>query len=64
MEHVCDFSKNKKYFAAITEDGKLRVWNTETNELRCDYAPNLQISAPCTCLVWVIDQVTICFGLL
>lgn len=50
-QHV--FSKNNKYFASISENGVLKVWDTETQELKCDYIPNLQTSAPCTSLIWV-----------
>lgn len=49
-QHV--FSKRNKYFASISDNGMLKVWDTETQELKCDYIPNLQTSAPCTSLIW------------
>lgn len=50
-QHV--FSKNNKFFASISENGVLKVWDAETQTLKCDYIPNLQTSAPCTSFLWV-----------
>lgn len=50
-KHV--FSRSNKYFASICDNGVLKVWDTETQDLKYDYVPNLQTSAPCTSLLWV-----------
>lgn len=57
-QHV--FSKRNKYFASISDNGVLKVWDTETQELKCDYIPNLQTSAPCTSLIWVTLAAQVC----
>ncbi|XP_014091928.3 WD repeat-containing protein 43 isoform X1 [Bactrocera oleae] len=56
QQHVLSFSPNGKLFALINDQGILRIWDTETNELKQDYTPNLQLSGPCTALTWVITN--------
>lgn len=53
-QHVLGFSPNGKYFALINDQGILRIWNTNTNELRQEYTPNLHLSAPCSALLWIL----------
>ncbi|XP_067627144.1 WD repeat-containing protein 43 [Eurosta solidaginis] len=55
QQHVLSFSPDGKWFALINDQGILRLWDTETNELKQEYTPNLQLSGPCTALTWVIS---------
>ncbi|XP_017105800.2 WD repeat-containing protein 43 isoform X2 [Drosophila bipectinata] len=53
-KHVLGFSPNGgQLFASVDELGVLRIWNTETNTLKQEFTPNLQVSGPCTALTWV-----------
>lgn len=54
QQHVLSFSPNGKLFAFINDQGILRIWDTETNELKQEYTPNLQLSGSCSALTWVI----------
>ncbi|XP_046974360.1 WD repeat-containing protein 43 [Vanessa cardui] len=47
------FSKDGKYYSAITQDGRLRIWDTETNLLEQEYTPNLHLTSPPSCLQWI-----------
>lgn len=47
------FSGDGKYFSLITNDGRLRIWDTETNVLKQEYTPDFHLKAPPTCLQWV-----------
>ncbi|KAK9882917.1 hypothetical protein WA026_023765 [Henosepilachna vigintioctopunctata] len=47
------FDKSGAYFAQLSEDGKLKVWNTATNTLEQEYVPDLHLTSPCTCLQFV-----------
>ncbi|CAH2062014.1 unnamed protein product, partial [Iphiclides podalirius] len=47
------FSEDGKYYAAITQDGRLRIWDTETNVLKQEYTPDLHLTAPPSCLQWI-----------
>lgn len=53
FKHVSEFSPDSKLFALINEQGILKIWDTETNELRQEYTPNLHLAGPCTSLTWV-----------
>uniref|UniRef100_A0A7G3B859 Putative wd40 domain protein n=1 Tax=Lutzomyia longipalpis TaxID=7200 RepID=A0A7G3B859_LUTLO len=52
-QHAGAFSPDRKFFANISDDGKLKVWDVETNELKHDYATSIVNSSPCTCLTWI-----------
>lgn len=53
-KHVLGFSPNGgQLFASVDEQGILRIWDTETNTLKQEFTPNLQVSGPCTALTWV-----------
>ncbi|CAD7012948.1 unnamed protein product [Ceratitis capitata] len=56
QQHVLSFSPDGKLFAFINDQGILRIWDTETNELKQEYTPNIQLSGPCTALTWVITS--------
>ncbi|XP_068624441.1 WD repeat-containing protein 43 [Battus philenor] len=47
------FSGDGKYYAALTHDGRLRVWDTETNVLKQEYTPDLHLTSPPSCLQWI-----------
>ncbi|XP_065367123.1 WD repeat-containing protein 43 isoform X1 [Calliphora vicina] len=52
-QHVLGFSPDGKLFALINDQGVLRIWDTDTNELKQEYTPNLHLSGPCSALVWI-----------
>ncbi|KAH9634856.1 hypothetical protein HF086_016135 [Spodoptera exigua] len=47
------FSVDGKYYSAITQDGRLRIWDTETNVLKQEYTPDLHLTSPPSCLQWI-----------
>ncbi|XP_045781025.1 WD repeat-containing protein 43 [Maniola jurtina] len=47
------FSEDGKYYSIITQDGRLKIWDTETNILKQEYTPDLHLSSPPTCLQWI-----------
>ncbi|XP_075987945.1 WD repeat-containing protein 43 [Anticarsia gemmatalis] len=47
------FSEDGKYYSAITQDGRLRIWDTETNVLKQEYTPDLHLTSPPSCLQWI-----------
>jgi U3 small nucleolar RNA-associated protein 5 len=51
--HLKCFSPNQKLFSYIDSDGKLKIWDVESNELKQEYTPNLHLSTPCTTLIWI-----------
>ncbi|XP_063835462.1 WD repeat-containing protein 43 isoform X1 [Ostrinia nubilalis] len=50
---VSAFSEDGKYYSNISKDGRLRIWDTETNVLKQEYTPNLHLSSPPSCLQWL-----------
>lgn len=50
------FSKDGKYFAKITADGKVKIWETSTNTFKQEFTPNLHLTSPCTCLYWIHNK--------
>lgn len=52
------FSPDIKYYASITAEGKLKIWDTENNALKQEFTPNLHLSSPCTCLQWIKHTVS------
>nr|CAD7404842.1 unnamed protein product [Timema cristinae] len=49
------FSEDGKYFGYCGDDGKLKIWETDTGTLKKEYIPNLHLSEPCTCLTWLLN---------
>lgn len=47
------FSQHGNLFALVNDQGILRIWDTETNELKQEYTPNLHLSGPCNTVIWV-----------
>lgn len=52
------FSPDIKYYASITAEGKLKIWDTENNALKQEFTPNLHLSSQCTCLQWIKHTVS------
>ncbi|XP_043999208.1 WD repeat-containing protein 43 [Gambusia affinis] len=49
----CVFSpKSRQYLAVCAQDGRLRVWNTDSKTLHQEYVPSAHLSATCTCVAW------------
>lgn len=53
LNHVMEFSSDGKLFAYIDDSGKLKIWDTEKNQLKQEYVPNLHLASPITCLKWI-----------
>lgn len=51
---ISAFSVNGDYFSSVSQDGKLRIWDTATCSLKQEYTPNHHLSSPCTCLTWLL----------
>ncbi|XP_061599370.1 WD repeat-containing protein 43 [Cololabis saira] len=49
----CVFSpKSRQYLALCAQDGRLRIWNTDSKTLQQEYVPSAHLSATCTCICW------------
>ncbi|XP_062324977.1 WD repeat-containing protein 43 [Osmerus eperlanus] len=49
----CAFSpKSRQYLALCAQDGRLRIWNTESKTFHQEYVPSAHLSATCTCIAW------------
>ncbi|KAL0969875.1 hypothetical protein UPYG_G00233660 [Umbra pygmaea] len=49
----CVFSpKSHQYLALCAQDGRLRIWNTDSKTLHQEYVPSAHLSATCTCISW------------
>uniref|UniRef100_A0A3P8WLV6 WD repeat domain 43 n=1 Tax=Cynoglossus semilaevis TaxID=244447 RepID=A0A3P8WLV6_CYNSE len=49
----CVFSpKSQQYLAVCAQDGRLRIWNTDSKTLYQEYVPSAHLSATCTCISW------------
>ncbi|XP_061553167.1 WD repeat-containing protein 43 [Phycodurus eques] len=49
----CVFSpKSQQYLAVCAQDGRLRIWNTDSKTLHREYVPSAHLSATCTCIHW------------
>lgn len=62
----CAFSpKSQQFLALCAQDGRLRIWNTDSKTLQQEYVPSAHLSAACTCVTWGpcrAVQVTQCSG--
>ncbi|KAM6913116.1 WD repeat-containing protein 43 [Xenentodon cancila] len=53
LQLPCVFSpKSRQYLALCAQDGRLRIWNTDSNTLHQEYVPSAHLSATCTCIAW------------
>ncbi|KAF4102218.1 WD repeat-containing protein 43 [Onychostoma macrolepis] len=49
----CSFSpKSQQFLALCAQDGRLRIWNTDSKTLQQEYVPSAHLSAACTCVTW------------
>ncbi|TRZ01882.1 hypothetical protein DNTS_014850 [Danionella cerebrum] len=49
----CSFSsKSQQFLALCAQDGRLRIWNTDSKTLQQEYVPSAHLSAACTCVAW------------
>ncbi|XP_073725549.1 WD repeat-containing protein 43 [Misgurnus anguillicaudatus] len=49
----CAFStKSRQFLALCAQDGRLRIWNTDSKTLQQEYVPSAHLSATCTCATW------------
>ncbi|XP_052001412.1 WD repeat-containing protein 43-like [Xyrauchen texanus] len=49
----CSFSpKSRQFLALCAQDGRLRIWNTNSITLQQEYVPSAHLSAACTCVTW------------
>ncbi|KAJ8289592.1 hypothetical protein GJAV_G00003100 [Gymnothorax javanicus] len=49
----CAFSpKSRRYLALCAQDGRLRIWDTDSKTLQQEYVPSAHLSATCTCIAW------------
>lgn len=46
------FSKNGQYFALLSLDGRLRIWDTLSGKVIQEFSSNSAAQASCTCLCW------------
>lgn len=51
--HVSEYSPDGKLLAFINSEGKLKIWDTETSELKQEFVPKLHLSLPFTCFTWI-----------
>lgn len=52
-QHVSEFSPDGKLFAIVNNLGILKIWDTETNELKQEFTPNLHLASQCSALTWI-----------
>uniref|UniRef100_A0A3B4ZAU7 WD repeat domain 43 n=1 Tax=Stegastes partitus TaxID=144197 RepID=A0A3B4ZAU7_9TELE len=53
MQLPCVFSpKSRQYLSLCAQDGRLRIWNTDSKTLHQEYVPSAHLSATCTCIAW------------
>lgn len=50
------FSKDGHYFALLTNEGKLKIWNAVNGSFEQEYSPDHHLSCPCTCLQFICSQ--------
>ncbi|XP_060938758.1 WD repeat-containing protein 43 [Limanda limanda] len=53
LQLPCAFSpKSRQYLALCAQDGRLRIWSTDSKTLHREYVPSAHLSATCTCIAW------------
>ncbi|XP_070698664.1 WD repeat-containing protein 43 isoform X1 [Pempheris klunzingeri] len=53
LQLPCVFSpKARQYLALCAQDGRLRIWNTDSKTLHREYVPSAHLSATCICIAW------------
>ncbi|KAJ8972160.1 hypothetical protein NQ317_010115 [Molorchus minor] len=54
--HTSQFSEDGKYFACISVDGKLKIWDTISNSFEQEFTPDFHLTSPCTCLHFISSE--------
>ena len=53
----CKFENDGRFFALITPDGRLKVWDCNNGKLKHDVTPKKSLqSSPLTCLSWRVSE--------
>ncbi|XP_040055437.1 WD repeat-containing protein 43 [Gasterosteus aculeatus] len=53
LQLPCVFSpQSRQYLALCAQDGRLRIWNTDSKTLHQEYVPSAHLSATCICIAW------------
>ncbi|KAM8915042.1 WD repeat-containing protein 43 [Spinachia spinachia] len=53
LQLPCDFSpQSRQYLALCAQDGRLRIWNTDSKTIHQEYVPSAHLSATCICIAW------------
>ena len=47
------FSPIGQELALTTHDGRLTIWDAQTQQIKSQYIPSKHLSAVCTCLAWM-----------
>ena len=47
------FSPIGQELALTTHDGRLTIWDAQTQQIKNQYIPSKHLSAVCTCLAWM-----------
>lgn len=50
------FSKDGKYFAQLSQEGKLKIWATATSSFEQEFTPDFHLTSPCTCLHFLHEE--------
>ncbi|GJQ77781.1 hypothetical protein Trydic_g16043 [Trypoxylus dichotomus] len=50
------FSSDGQFFALLSSEGKLKIWNTITGSFEQEYSPDYHLSCPCTCLQFIASH--------
>ena len=54
------FTHNGDYFALVSVDGRLRIWDTTSGRLVQEFSPSAVTEASCTCLCWLKKKESEC----
>ncbi|KAK4873052.1 hypothetical protein RN001_015081 [Aquatica leii] len=53
---AAQYSKDGKYFARLTTNGKLKLWETSTSSFVQEFTPDFHLTSPCTCLHFIHQE--------
>lgn len=52
-KYLSSFSNSGRYYAHISSDGKLRIWDVISCVLKQEYTPDVHLTSPFTDLKWI-----------
>lgn len=55
------FSNTGHYYAHISDDGKLRIWDVHSCTLKQEYTPDVHLTSPFTDLHWISSSKKVIF---